>query len=123
MRSLLLVTSTLLLAACSRTADKLTPDAGAASGASLSCHIADQDRCVEAPAPTKAQEEAQTIECSSTSGVLKRPAACPTAGFVGRCTIVESGTTTVRRWYKGADAAYQKSFCVETVKGTWSAAF
>ena len=76
-------------------------------------------RCEEAPAPTKDQDEARAIECSSTSGTLK----CPAAGFEGKCTIVENGTTTIRRAYKGAETAYQKSFCVETAKGTWSTTF
>ena len=92
-------------------------------GASVSCYVADQLRCEEAPAPTKAQDEARAVECSSVSGALKHPAACPTAGFEGKCTITENGATTIRRTYKGADTAYQKSFCIDTAKGAWSTTF
>ncbi len=99
MRSLLrlLPLATLLLVGCSRPLEKAT---------TVSCYIADQHRCEEAPAPTKAQDEARAVECSSA-----------------KCTIVENGTTVIRRTYQGAETAYQKSFCVETAKGAWSTTF
>jgi len=96
---------------------------GAAAGASIACFIADQHRCEEAPAPDKTEEEARTIECSSTSGKLSRPAACPKDGFLGKCTTTDNGMTRVHRWYTGADAAYQKAFCAEPARGTWSTTF
>src|SRR5689334_14972994 len=79
-------------------------DPGKTTGPSLSCYIADQHRCQEAPAPDKAQDEARSIECASTSGKLSRPAACPTAGFLGKCTTTNDGIVAVQRWYTGADA-------------------
>jgi len=97
------------------------PEAGAAQ--SVSCYIADQHRCEEAPAPDKTQSEAREIECSSTSGKLSKPAACPTAGFVGKCTTTANGIVTVHRWYTGADASYQKASCAEPQQGVWTTAF
>ena len=91
--------------------------------ASVACFIADQHRCVEAPAAAKVQDEAVSIECSSVSGKLTRPAACPADGFLGKCTITENGVVTVRRWYTGADAAYQKASCAEPSRGVWSTTF
>ena len=90
---------------------------------SLSCWIENQHRCEEAPSPDKSQEELRTVECSSVSGKLSRPAACPTAGFLGKCTTADQGITSVHRWYTGADAEYQKSFCADPAKGVWSTAF
>jgi hypothetical protein len=109
--------SALALAGCSKKA----PEGGAR--ASLSCFIADQHRCEEAPAPDKTQEEARTIECSSVSGKLARPASCPADGFLGKCTTTDNGIVAVHRWYTGADAAYQKAFCADPAKGVWSTAF
>ncbi|MBS2018621.1 MAG: hypothetical protein JST00_37490 [Deltaproteobacteria bacterium] len=120
MRSTLIfacLSSVVLASACSK-----KPDPSAAP-ASVSCFIADQHRCEEAPAPDKAQDEARTIECSSVSGKLSRPATCPTADFVGKCTTTEKGIVSVHRWYKGADPEYQKSACAEPFKGVWSTTF
>lgn len=90
---------------------------------SVSCYIADQHRCEEAPAPDKTQAEAREIECSSTSGKLSKPAACPTAGFVGKCTTTSNGIVAIHRWYTGADAAYQKASCAEPQQGVWTTTF
>lgn len=106
----------LAASACSK-----KPEAGAAS--SVSCYIADQHRCEEAPTPDKAQTEAREIECSSTSGKLSKPAACPTAGFVGKCTTTANGIVAIHRWYTGADAAYQKASCAEPQQGVWTTTF
>ena len=106
----------LAASACSK-----KPEAGAAS--SVSCYIADQHRCEEAPTPDKAQTEAREIECSSVSGKLAKPAACPTAGFVGKCTTTANGQVSIHRWYTGADAAYQKASCAEPQQGVWSTTF
>ncbi len=59
------------------------------------------------------------------SGKLSSPASCPTAGFIGKCTVPAAGRDApeVKRWYKADDAAYQKSFCVDTTKGAWSTTF
>ena len=115
MRTLLVWLAAVLAIGCSKPAPQ--------QGASVSCYVADQFRCEEAPAPSKAQDEARAVECSSVSGTLKHPSACPTAGFEGKCTITENGATTIRRTYHGADTAYQKSFCIDTAKGAWSTTF
>jgi hypothetical protein len=96
-----------------------------ASASSIACSIPTQDRCREVPQPSAAQRAAVTVECSSASGKLSSPASCPTAGFVGKCTVPAVGTAAaeVKRFYKADDAAYQKSFCVDTVKGAWSTTF
>ncbi len=108
----------LTLTACPKKADP-----GKTVGPSVSCYIADQHRCQEAPAPDKAQDEARSIECASTSGKLSHPAACPTAGFLGKCTTTNDGVVAVQRWYTGADADYQKASCAEPQKGVWSTTF
>ena len=97
----------------------------APAGVSIACWVPAQDRCREVPQATAEQRTAVTIECGSVSGKLSSPASCPTAGFIGKCTIPAAGTDgpEVKRWYKADDAAYQKSFCVDTVKGVWSTAF
>lgn len=109
-----------LLTACP--AKKAAP---APDGLSIACFVADQDRCREIPQPTADQHAAVTIECGSVSGKLSSPASCPTAGFIGKCTIPAAGKDgpEVKRWYRAADVAYQKSFCVDSVKGVWSTAF
>lgn len=109
-----------LLTACP--AKKTDP---APAGISIACSVPDQDRCREIPQPTEEQRAAVTIECGSVSGKLSSPASCPTAGFLGKCTIPATGKEgpEVKRWYKAADGAYQKSFCVDSVKGVWSTAF
>lgn len=117
MRSTFILSTVVLLASgCSK-----KPEAGATQ--SVSCYIADQHRCEEAPAPDKAQTEAREIECSSTSGKLSKPAVCPTAGFVGKCTTTANGQVSIHRWYTGADAAYQKASCAEPQQGVWSTTF
>ena len=112
----ILAAGLVVLVACSK-----KPSEGAAS--SLSCYIADQHRCQEAPAPDKAQSEAREIEFSSTSGKLSKPAACPTAGFVGKCTTTANGQVSIHRWYTGADADYQKASCADPYRGVWSTTF
>lgn len=113
----LLAVAALALCGCPKKEEK------AAASASVACYSADQHRCVEAPAAGKAQDEAIGVECGSGSGKLTRPAACPPEGFLGKCTTTENGVVTVRRWYTGADAAYQKSFCAEPARGVWSTTF
>jgi hypothetical protein len=95
----------------------------AESGGSIACYSAVQHFCEENPAPTAAQEEALKVMCSSGSGAFAKPAACPTAGFVGKCTVTAGTTITVRRYYPGVDAAYNQDFCVNTAHGVWSTAF
>ena len=97
----------------------------APAGVSIACSAPNQDRCREVPQPTAEQRAAVSIECDSVSGKLSSPASCPTAGFIGKCTIPAAGkdAAEVKRWYKADDAAYQKSFCVDTVKGAWSTVF
>jgi hypothetical protein len=99
-------------------------DAAPASS-SVACSAPDQFRCRELPQPSVTQREGVTVECGSGSGKLSSPASCPTAGFVGKCTIAASGKDgpEVRRWYKADDAPYQQDFCVNTAKGVWSTAF
>jgi hypothetical protein len=106
-----------LLALLTGCPEKKAPPAAAA--ASIACSMPTQDRCRELPQATAEQRTAVTTECSSVSGKLSSPASCPTAGFVGKCTI---GVETMR-WYKADDAAYQKSFCTDSAKGVWSTAF
>lgn len=118
MRTLLVLVA---FTACTASACSKKAEGNAAT--SLSCYVADQHRCEEAPAATKAQDDARTIECSSVSGKLSRPASCPTSGFVGKCTVVADGATSIHRFYTGTDAAYQKSFCAEPAKGVWSTTF
>lgn len=117
---LLPVALLLVLTACpAKKADPAPP------GASIACSIANQDRCREAPQPTAEQRTAVTIECGSVSGTLSSPASCPKDGFIGKCTLPAAGTDgiEVKRWYRAADAAYQQSFCVDSLKGAWSTTF
>jgi hypothetical protein len=102
-----------------------TSDAGgdAALGGALACYVADQFICDEYPDPTPAQISDVPVACSSRSGVLSSPPACPSAGFVGKCTIGAGQGIYVQRFYTGADAAYAQDFCVNTAMGTWSTTF
>jgi hypothetical protein len=112
-----------LLAALTACPAKKTEPAPAA--VSIACSIPSQDRCREVPQPTAEQRAAVTVECGSASGTLSSPATCPTARFIGKCTVPAVGNdgAEVKRWYRAEDAAYQKSFCVDTVKGVWSQTF
>lgn len=91
----------------------------------IACFVASQDRCKEHPLANEVQRKALEGECSSASGALSSPAACPPAGFIGKCTVpgAGGGGAEIRRWYKAADAAYQQDFCVNTAKGVWSTTF
>src|SRR5690242_13169989 len=88
----------------------LGSDAGGGGGESdagggTACYIAGQQRCHEFPEPTGDQVQNLSVECSSTSGDLA--ATCPTAGYLGKCTLGGTGAgREVTRWYTGADAAY-----------------
>jgi hypothetical protein len=94
---------------------------GAGSGAS--CYSAVQFFCEELPAPNAEQENALAVMCSSGSGAFKKPAACPPAGFLGKCTMTTGKDVKIRRFYPGAEAAYQQDFCVNTARGVWSTTF
>lgn len=100
------------------------PPPPAVEGVSIACSSPQQDRCWEYSQPTAEQRAAITVECSSGSAKLSTPAACPTAGFIGKCTIAAAGKgPEIRRWYKADDAAYQEDFCVNTAKGVWTKTF
>ncbi len=103
--------------------DGATTDAGAdaASGAGTACYIAAQFRCHEFPEPTGDQAQNLAVECSSDSGDLG--ATCPMAGYLGKCTLGTGAGREIRRFYTGADAAYEQDFCVNTVMGVWTTTF
>ena len=105
------------------TYDSSGPGSDATASGPLACYVADQFLCDEYPDPTPAQESDVPVACSSRSGVLTRPPACPTAGFVGKCTIGSGRGAYVQRFYTGADAAYAQDFCVNTAHGVWSTTF
>ncbi|HEY8076345.1 MAG TPA: hypothetical protein VIF62_19605 [Labilithrix sp.] len=103
-----------------------TPDGGGAQsdsggGGNTACYIAGQQRCHEFPQPTGTQANDLAVECSSDSGMLG--ASCPTAGFLGKCTLGSGAGREIRRFYTGADAAYQQDFCVNTAMGLWTTTF
>lgn len=103
-----------------------TADGGdAGKTASIACYISGQFSCEEIISPTPAEEDNLRVVCSSGSGEPKTPAACPPAGFLGKCTFTADGTTRTRRYYTGpgVDAAYQQDFCVNTAHGMWSTTF
>ncbi len=91
------------------------------------CHLtATQFTCNEYPNPTAAQRTDVPTACSSGSGDLQEPAACPPAGFKGKCTRPDGPTVPgpyVERFYDGADVAYAQDFCVNTASGVWSTTF
>jgi hypothetical protein len=95
----------------------------AAAIAPLSCYTADMFICDEYPNPTAQQDSDVPVRCSSISGVLSRPPACPTAGFLGKCTLGSGKGVYVQRFYTGADAAYSQDFCTNTSMGSWSTTF
>ena len=104
------------------------PDAGDASrGVSQACYTASMFRCDEEPNATTAQQMNAPVVCSSASGVWTTPAACPTAGFMGKCTLPPASTmmdgVQIQRFYQGADVAYAADYCVNTSHGTWSTTF
>ena len=105
------------------TGDAAKTDAGGGDdgGAGTACYIAPQFRCHEYPQPTGDQVQNLAVECSSDSGDLGP--SCPTAGFVGSCTLGTGAGREVTRWYTGADAAYEQDFCVNTAHGVWSTTF
>jgi hypothetical protein len=127
----LVVGLTLLVAACDpekteetaadggrNEASTATTDAGAGS---IACYSAEQFYCEENPQPTADQSANLPVSCSSVSGVFSmNPAACPPAGFLGKCTMGDVKNPTIRRYYTGADAAYLQDFCVNTAMGAWS---
>ncbi len=93
------------------------------AGSSIACYIATQFRCTDYPNATAAQLSTDVpTMCSSVSGVLSQPAACPTASFGGKCTRPAS-EGYIERFYTGADLAYARDFCVNTALGTWSTTF
>ena len=100
-----------------------TSDAG--KGTSISCYTSVQFFCEENPTPTAADEENLRVLCSSGSGVFEKPAKCPPAGFLGKCTYTTDGTLRVRRYYpgEGVDIAYNEDYCVKTALGVWSTTF
>ena len=113
----------LLAAASAGCTDK---GGGAADAAtSVSCYTDVQFVCEENPTPTATDEDNLRVVCSSGIGVFSKPAACPTAGFLGKCTFTSDGTLRVRRYYpgQGVDVAYLQDFCVSTARGVWSNTF
>jgi hypothetical protein len=106
--------------------DASSADTSVDAGASLSCDLATQFTCNEYPNPTAAQLTDVPTACSSGSGVFAQPAACPMAGFKGKCTRPDGPTVPgpyVERFYAGADLAYAQDFCVNTASGIWSTTF
>jgi hypothetical protein len=105
--------------------DSATSDAAEASTScgSVSCYVAADGTCDEYPSPSPTQCADVPTACSNRGGTVAKPAACPTAGFVGKCTITPSlgGSTYVTRFYK--DAAGSESFCKSIAMGTWSTTF
>jgi hypothetical protein len=90
---------------------------------SIACYIASQDRCHEYPKATAMQLTDLPVECSSTSGVLSMPGACPMTGFLGKCTIGTGAGSDVMRWYAPADGTYEMSYCASPANGVWSTTF
>jgi hypothetical protein len=115
----------LLLVLAALTACSGKDEPAKTSSSSIACYIDVQFRCKEFPEATSDQLANLPVECSSASGALtKDPAACPKAGFLGKCTVGTSGKDKeVRRFYTGADAAYEQDFCVNTAKGVWATTF
>ena len=93
------------------------------SGDSISCYVASQFICYEDATPTSQQLSNLPVKCSSDSGDYEQPAACPQAGYLGKCTFAAPDGTETDRFYTGADATYQQSFCETVSLGTWSTAF
>ena len=79
------------------------------------------------PAATAAQQMNAPVVCSSASGVWHSPAACPSAGYQGKCTLPPASTgmdgVQIQRFYTGADVTYAADYCTNTAHGTWSTAF
>lgn len=96
-------------------------------GSSVACYLDTMFLCNEAPMATAAQQMNLPVACSSGSGVPSSPAACPTAGFQGKCTMSPASSgmdgVYVQRFYTGADVAYSMDYCVNTAHGTWSTTF
>jgi hypothetical protein len=124
----------LLVSGCANKSDPAVTDGGVTDGAapadagkggSVSCYSDVQFVCEERQPPsTTDQAEALRIACTSGSGELREPATCPAPGFLGKCSVATGELAgQVRRYYTGADAAYQKDFCVNTAKGAWSTTF
>ena len=120
----------LLTAACTvePKKDPLAADGGTGDAASstgpISCYIANQFVCDEIAAPSATQKDNLEVSCSSGSGVFSPPAAaCPPAGFLGKCTSTGGNGLTTRRYYQGAEVAYWQDFCVNTAQGVWSTTF
>jgi hypothetical protein len=114
--------------AASDAAAEASADASADGGAtsSISCYIASQFICDDYPSATATQLTDVPVACSSASGELKTPSACPQADFKGKCTRPEGPTVAgpyVERFYTGADVAYAQDFCVNTANGVWSTTF
>ncbi len=103
----------LLAAACS----------SSKSDGSISCYVDVQLICYEDANPTAAQLQNLPVKCSSDSGQYATPAACPHAGYLGKCTFSAPDGTETDRFYTGVDATYQQSFCETVALGTWSTAF
>jgi hypothetical protein len=118
-----LVGLAVLLTGCPASKPEAAKTDAAADGGSgsIACYSAVQFNCEENPTPTAESVANLSVKCSSVSGVLSRPAACPQAGFQGKCSTTSD--VPVRRWYTGADVAYSKDFCINTAHGTWSTTF
>lgn len=63
-------------------------------------------------------------KCAEAGGTYAPKAACPTAGFVGKCTFPKNtdGSVFTDRWYTGADVATDQTEC-QIVNGAWSTKF
>ena len=93
------------------------------SGNSISCYVASQSICYEDEAPSADQTSNLQVKCSSVSGAYVTPAACPAAGFVGKCTFAAPDGTETDRFYTGTDVTYQADFCQTVDNGVWSTTF
>ena len=90
---------------------------------SASCYVDTQQICYEAPLPSSTQVSNLQVKCSSVSGAFAQPAACPQTGYLGKCAYSAADGAEVDRFYTGADATYQQSYCQTNNLGTWSTTF
>lgn len=97
---------------------------GACTDVSASCDKPNDHLCDDYAHACPLLGEIQEA-CSNLAGTYASPAACPTAGFLAKCTLPANpnGSQLTTRYYTGVDIAALQDFCQNIAGGTWSTTF
>lgn len=123
---LILVGGLVLLYGCASAKDDgdTVGDASTTGAApSSACYVALQYRCKEYPEATPEQVTNLRVECQAEKGQLSQnPGTCPSASFLGKCTVGTGKGREINRAYYPADVENAKAQCAQA-NGVWSTTF